>query len=48
MTLLIGPPPLDEASASVLLLVRAPLMGGASICTNLFASATRCCQRLGF
>lgn len=45
---LIGPPPLDEASASVLLLARAPLIGWTSTCTYLFASAKRRCQRLGF
>lgn len=48
MTLWIGPPPSDEASASVLRLARAPLMGGAPARTYLFASAMGCCQRLGF
>lgn len=54
VTLWIGPPPSDEAYASVLRLARAPLigrallMGGASAHTYLFASAKGCCQRLGF
>lgn len=40
MTLWIGPPPSDEASASVLRLARAPLMGGAP-------ARTYVCQRYG-